>query len=290
MEITRKEIDAIRFYQGDVRRRNSEGKIIENSRQAGVYGIKKAYRTMNCLMFDDINNEQERIAEENGELEPKILIEIETVIEVFCDIYRVMCKYVSNKSDVKKGIVYRTERGCSIEALKKGYTNSYMSTSQKEIPANYFRKKRELIILNIEYFPNIPHVVFREILGDEYLHKEQQEVLFPPFLEIELEQEKLSQKEKMYRDIDGKPPCAKYNVKIKNIRKVNTEAESDERKSLNSERNTSAARILQKLIQKEKLRDDEKGEYINWKRDVRAVVWKEVKKIEKQYFHIEEIV
>ena len=90
MEITTKEKDAIRFYQGDIRQRDSKGNLIEKSKRSGFYGIEGAYRTMNCLMFDGIKNEEERIAEGNGKLEPAIFEEIEKVIEVYCDIYRAM--------------------------------------------------------------------------------------------------------------------------------------------------------------------------------------------------------
>lgn len=284
MKITTKEKDAIRFYQGDIRERDSKGNLIDKSNRSGFYGIEGAYRTMNCLMFDGIKNEEERIAEGNGKLEPVIFEEIEKVIEVYCDIYRAMCKYASGMTDVKKKMVYRTERGCSIEALKKGTTCSFMSTSQERIPGKFFRKKKELTILDILYPTNVPHIDFQEVLGDEYLFKNQKEVLFPPFLNIELEKIELSQEEKEYKDIDNKPPHAKYIVSIKEIKRRNQEIESKNAKSLGKERNVFASQVLQKLINKEKISNKEKEEYSTWKKDVRAVIWKEFKKIEEQYY------
>lgn len=158
-----------------------------------------------------------------------------------------------------------------------------MSTSQERIPGKFFRKKRELTILDILYPTNVPHIDFQEVLGDEYLFKNQKEVLFPPFLNIELEKIELSQEEKEYKDIDNKPPHAKYIVSIKEIRR-NQETESKNAKSLGKERNVFASQVLQKLINKEKISNKEKEKYLIWKKDVRAAIWKEFKKIEEQYY------
>ena len=289
MEITRKEKDAIRFYQGDIRKRDADGNLIENSKQPGFYGIEGAYRTMNCLMFDGVKNEEDRITEGNGKLEPVLFEEIDKVIEIYCDIYRAMCKYAVGINNMKKKIVYRTERGCTIEELKKGSTCSFMSTSQERIVEEFFRKKKELTILEIIYPQNVPHIDFLQILGDEYLFKQQKEVLLPPFLDIELEEAELGEAEKGYRDIDNKPPCTKYIVYIKGIRKRNPETESKQRKPLDKERNLLSSQILQKLINREEISEEEKEIYLIWKKDVQGVIWQELKKIREQYYGPETI-
>ena len=281
--LTSREIDAIRFYQGDIRKRAENGQILENEKMEGFYGIPSAYRTMNCLMFEGIENEEERIKEGNGKIVADLFLEIEKVIEVYCDIYRAMCKTVIGLDDTKKQLVYRTERGISMGELKKGYTVSFTSTSKVNKPEEFLCKKVDLTLLDIVFPLNVPHLDFQEILGKDYLFEQQEEVLLPPFLEIELEELELTKEEKQYRDANGCLPHAKYLVLIKGIQNRNFEAESKERKALTLERNQKSVEILKKLISKEKLTEAEKEEYCLWKKDVRSIIWNKFQVIRQQY-------
>lgn len=286
--LTNKEIDAIRFYEGDLRKRDKNGQILNNENHEGFYGTPSAYSTMNCLMFDGISNEQERIKEKNGKLVSALFCEINKVIEVYCDIYRAMCKSGCELRSEKKRLVYRTERTVSVEELKKGYTCSFTSTSKEDKPENFLKKKSGLTLLNLLLSPGIPCLDFQKVLEKDYLFKKQKEILLPPFLEIELEEMELTEREKEYRDIDNHPPCAKYLVLVKGFKSRNPEAESEKRKPLTAERNQRAAELLEKLIKKECLTKAEEEEYCLWKKDVRAVVWKEFQTIRKLYFVDEE--
>ena len=95
--LTEKEKDSIRFYQGDIRRRAEDGSLSNSLTAAGFYGIPSAYKTMNCLMFDGIANEKERIAEGTAALNPEVFREIEDVVDVFCDIFQAMYKCRNRK-------------------------------------------------------------------------------------------------------------------------------------------------------------------------------------------------
>lgn len=280
---TLREIDAIRFYQGDIRKRAENGQILENEKIEGFYGIPSAYRTMNCLIFRGIENEEERIKEGNGKLVPELFLEIEKVIEVYCDIYHAMCKSVSGLESTNKHRVYRTERGISVEELKKGCTVSFTSTSKVNKPEKFLCKKVDLTLLYFEFPLNVPHLDFQEVLGKDYLFAQQEEVLLPPFLEIELEELELTKEEKQYRDANGRMPHAKYLVLIKGIQKRNFEFESEERKTLTLERNQKSVEILKKLINNEKLTEAEKKEYCLWKEDFRAIIWNKFQIINQQY-------
>lgn len=281
--LTLKEIDAIRYYQGDIRKRNKDGQIVENEKEEGFFGTPSAYRTMNCLMFDGTINEENRIAERNGKLVPELFLEIEKIIEVYCDMYRAMCKYVSKVTNDKKLFTYRTDRKISVEEMKKGYTMSFTSTSRNDTPEEFLQRKVGLILLNFVFSQKIPHLDFHQILKGEYLFEEQDEVLLPPFLKIELEKMELTEKEKQYRDVNGQPPCAKYLVEVKGIRSQNLEAGSGKRKALTSERNQKSAQILKKMVNKEIVTEEEKQEYCLWKEDIRAIIWKRFKTIEQEY-------
>lgn len=281
--LSTKEIDAIRFYQGDVRKRDEKGKILENTTNDGIYGIHSAYRTINCLMFDGVENEKERIKEKNGALAPELFREIDKVIEIYCDIFRAMCKCVAeSKSKITK-LVYRTERSVSVEELKKGYTVSFTSTSKENKPEDFLKKKSGLVLMNIVIPPDIPYLDFEQILGDEYQYRQQKEVLLPPYLKIELEEMELSEEEKAYRDVDGKPPKAKYLVLIKGFRNKSEEKDNITREPLKQECNIRAAEILEKLINQQPLTNQEKEIYCSWKRDVREIIWNAFMDIRKEY-------
>lgn len=281
--LTTKEIDAIRFYQGDIRKRDENGLISGNEKNGGFYGIPSAYRTMNCLMFDGIRNEEERIKERNGKLVPELYLEIGKVIEVYCDIYRAMCKSVSGMNETREKIVYRTDRGISVEELKKGYTISFTSTSKEDKPEDFLKKKVDLTLLNIVFSSELPHLDFQEALGGDYLFEHQKEILLPPFLEIDIEELELTEREREYRDANNQPPRAKYLILVRGIRSQNPEAASDEREILTTERNQKSAKTLEKLMKKEPLTMSEVEEYGLWKKDFRAVIWKEFQRIQQQY-------
>lgn len=281
--LTLKEIDAVRYYQGDIRKRDKNDQIVKDEIQEGFWGIPSAYLTMNCLMFDGVINEQNRILEGNGKIVPELLLEIEKIIEVFCDIYRAMCKYVSELESDKKMLTFRTDRKVSVEEMKKGYTVSFVSTSKNAIPEEFFQRKTELVLLNFAFPQKIPHLDFSKILKEDYLFKEQEEVLLPPFLKIELEKMELTEREKLYCDINGQSPCAKYFAEVKGIGGRNLEDEEQKRKILDSGRNRRSAEILKKMINREIVTEEEKQEYSLWKRNFQWIVWRRFKIIEKEY-------
>lgn len=280
--ITQKEIDAIRFYQGDVWKRNINGKIMKKEQQEGFWGIQGAYQTMNCLMFEGCDNEKERIQEGNKELVPNIFLEIDKVVEIYCDIYRAMCK--KNDYSRENRCVYRTDRGVSVEELKKGYTISFMSTFSEidKDPEKFFQKKRELVILLIKIPSGIPCLDLNEILGKDNRYAKQGEVLLPPFLKISYEELELTEAEKQYRDADNKPPKAKYLIVVKKLLESKPECLKGKADDLTEERNKEAAEILTKLINKEYLEKWEEEMYCQWKRDFRRLIWEKFEKIRCQ--------
>ena len=70
--VTKKELDMLRFYGGDIRKRTEEGKLLiinssENSKDPKdlLWRDKDAYRTLDALLFDGYENEKERIFQEH---------------------------------------------------------------------------------------------------------------------------------------------------------------------------------------------------------------------------------
>lgn len=267
--VTKKEVDSIRFYQGDIRKRTENGNFSEQVKEKGFWGIPKAYKTMNSLLFRGINNEIIRIDEKEGSLNPEILLEIEKVNEVFCDIFRVMCKCLRIKKEENKSIiVYRADRGISVREMKEiGQTISFTSTSKKISSVKDFTKKKELILLEFLLHSSIPYLDFEEILGDHYLFSSQKEILLPPFLKIRLNEEKLSKKECEYE--------GKYIVNVGNICLPTQSLGIQERelklKKLIEEKEFMAD-ILEKLNKKRMIDKSKIERYEAWKKIFREIV------------------
>lgn len=281
---TTKEIDAVRFYQGDTRRRMEDGRLSDKEMNKGFFGTQHAYRTMNCLMYDGIDNEIERFTENNNCLNSELFQKVDKIIEVFCDIYRAMCKNVINNANAKNILVYRAERGVSIRELKKGYTISFTSTSKENQPEEFLLKKIDLTLLEIVFDAKLPHLDFEEILGKDYYYKEQREILLPPFLKIDLKEMELTKDEQRYKDANGHPPCAKYLVWVKNEQSAYAGQVVCQESPLTVERNEKSAKTLEKIVRKEHLTNREIEEYSKWKSDVRAVIWNNFQQIHSEYF------
>ena len=290
--LTQKEIDAIRFYQGDIRKRAKDGTFLEGMVETDFYGIKSAYRTMNCLMFDGIGNEEERIAEGTTNLNPQIFLEIEKVVEVFCDIFGAMCKYRSElDKDVscqkKYHTVYRTDRGISIQEMKKlGRTISFISTSKENAFNEYFCKKRGLSLLEIVVSPNIPYLDFEQILGTDYYYANQREVLLPPFLNISLHEGKFTDKEREYKDADGNPPQGKYILVLEGLDLGEGTAQNQDISPTMGELAEDKERIaviLKKMIEQSVITEQEKEHYCQWKKRFRKIILARFRDIENTY-------
>ena len=281
--ITLKERDAIRFYSGDIRKRDLDGQISESEYSEGFEGIRSAYKTMNCLMFPGIDNEMERIREKKGRLSPLIILEAERTLQIFCDIYRAMYKFSASQMDKKLKKVYRTDRGVSIEELKKGITVSFTSTSLHNNPEAFLLHKSELTFLEILVPPSIPHLDFSGVLGEEYLFSDQKEILLPPFQEVTLAEMELSEQEKTYRDVDGNPPKAKFFVTVDDRCFAREESGNKIEKNLSHARNVEAAGILERMIQGEELNQQEVETYCGWKKDFRGIVAREFQKIKNEF-------
>lgn len=273
---TDKEIDAIRYYQGDVRKRMEDGSLSKDEKAVGFWGIHKAYKTMNCLMFRGIDNEVARTEEKEESLNPEIFWEIEKVKEVFCDIFRVICRHSRFYDSQKCDVVYRTERGVSIrEVREQGHTISFTSTSKTNNVAEYFKKKKQLTLLEFSLHSGIPCVDLEEVLGDSNLHSDQKEILLPPFLSVSLQEGELTEEERKYEDAEGKPPCGKYIATVGDICLPTLKWRKQDmstKMQLLIEGKDSAADILSRLKKKEYISDDEVERYSIWKRLFREII------------------
>lgn len=133
----RKDIDMLRFYGGDIHQKNKEGEyVITNNlvnpknKEDVLWGDRDAYRTLNALLFDGIENEKERIYKEKRKLNPVFIELIENTLEIYRGIFAVMCRKKGNQLSVSK--VKRVDRKASLMAYLKGHTESFVSCTNGE--------------------------------------------------------------------------------------------------------------------------------------------------------------
>lgn len=278
-KISTKELDSIRFYQGDVRKRKADGSLSDEL-QEGFWGQRSAYKTMNCLMFPGIDNEMERIREKNAVLIPQLLMEVDLIVEMYCDIFRAMCKCRDNSHETMYRKTYRTERGISAEELKKGYTVSFTSTSKSSSPEEFLKEKSGLTLLEILIPANVPQLDFEEIFCDDNLFPQQREIMLPPFLKIQMEELSLCETEKAYRDVDGNPPKGKYLVEITDEMDFTEISKEDSLGiQMTEAENKEAADFLEKLTQGMDISEEEVRKYCGWKAAFRNKIKKEFSRI-----------
>lgn len=286
--LTQKEIKAIRFYEGDVRKQDGESGELEE----GFWGIPYVYKTMNCLLYDGLENEKERITEDIDKFRPEVFLEIEKIVDIFCDIFRAMYKslevFEKSESNRKTFLtVYRTERAASVKEMKRlKRTLSFTSTSKESRPEQFFCHKRGLTLLEILLPPCIPCLDFEKVLGESYYYANQREILLPPFLKISLCEGKLTEEEKGYKDAEGNPPRGKYIVVIEGIELQEKggfwQEEIPELDELVKDKEVIVG-ILKKFVKEKELSGNEIKQYNLWKRKFKRIIMAKFEDIEKEW-------
>ena len=202
----RKDIDMLRFYGGDIHQKNKEGEyVITNNlvnpknKEDVLWGDRDAYRTLNALLFEGIENEKERIYKEKRKLNPVFIELIENTLEIYRGIFAVMCRKKGNQLSVSK--VKRVDRKASLMAYLKGHTESFVSCTNGEYD-DEFASKNNIILLEIESLENTPYVDYQQVITmQEYCNYDEKEVLFPPFLSLNVSEIELTTKV-IYKQLD----------------------------------------------------------------------------------------
>ena len=127
----------------------------------------------------------------------------------------------------------------------------------------------QIILLEIETSENSLYGDYQQALGAEYAKWDEQEVLFPPFLPLTMEEMELSKREKLsIHDMHGNSPCGKYLLKLREFpdyRKIITCSQEKLLEKLFSGKK-EAATCLQKMNSGQW--DEDFQEYINWKKNL----------------------
>ena len=207
------EILSLMFYQGaDI---TAEDFSVKPDLK-DFYQVKNAYEGLNMLLFPGTENERARLIAESRTVDPLLLDHVDEILQVYDDLYTAMCKYTYDGGNDFVIHTWRYDRAQSLQILQNGETGSFFSTSVVKKTSDYFKMKRGLLILEIEASPETVHLSTNDILGPKSKYPEENEILFPPYSGVVLEQLELTNEELTYEDQDSKPPVGKYKIRISN--------------------------------------------------------------------------
>lgn len=208
ISITQQEKNSILFYQ------NAVGEIVLTEHEMHLksfYSTENAYEGINTLLFPGIENETARVIHEKRRLPVALLDNINALLDVYCNLYSVMCKYTkANSHDVL--YTYRVDRMNSLQFLEKGQTCSFLSTSRNSVYNEDFSKKDGTLLLEVEASASIEHIDVNAVLGEDSKYPNEQEILFAPFLYLRLEPMELTEGEQGLLDKNHEPPKKKAKI------------------------------------------------------------------------------
>ncbi|MBO5474580.1 MAG: hypothetical protein J6A08_12480 [Lachnospiraceae bacterium] len=285
---TKAELNSVLFYQGAVEYIElniTEADLVE------FYRVTNAYEVINMLLFPGVTNEESRIGVEQRSIPFVLLDNVPELLSVYCNLYSAMCKYAYCHTWEENAITYRYDRMNTLDFLRNGKTCSFLSTSleQKGATDEEFKKKNGILILEVEASKGVVYLNVNEISGEKSKYPEEKEILFPPFLQIDMEEVELTNEEKQYRDINDESPKAKYKIVIKNNcmeKDEDIDKRVDQQKLygeiLEEESVEAAKEVWEKLRNHEMLQEDVVKKYQEWKEKIQLYLDIRFRQIHRQ--------
>lgn len=163
---TKDEKDYLRWYTGDTRERTAEGYLISSYTQKSA----SQYKLVNMLLYEGMENECERLKDNNGYL--PIIKDINDVLSLY-EVLINIAKHIKCETMV----LYRIERQRAIDFMKqKNFKSSFLSCS-KDKPCAKFEYKNDGRIIKFELKDAYVIDVY-EVLKNEYEKNDEKEVFF----------------------------------------------------------------------------------------------------------------
>lgn len=206
------EKNSLHYYQG---KQSIDHIILSGAKQSlqDFYSVNNAYEVLNTLLYPGLSNERVRIIDEQRILNPILLDNMLETLKQYEYIASAIYKYtymIENCTGIK---VNRFDREDSIRVLESGSNCALMSATMAP-DLEYFHSKSGLVIEKIDAPAYIEHINMNEVLGWDNELSHEEEILFPPFMKVRLEQTDLDEEEKTYLDCKGDPPSRKYLLHI----------------------------------------------------------------------------
>lgn len=149
-------------------------------------------------------------------MDPDILNNMNELLDVYCNLYSAICKYTYL---IKKrtAYTYRDDRRYTYLHMKTHkFNESFLSaTLNEKKQVNLFQEKEDLTFFEFKVDQSIEYLDINEVLGEMSKYPDEREILFPPFMNLELKRMELTPDERIMRGIRNKPPYGKYLVVFK---------------------------------------------------------------------------
>lgn len=197
--LTPDEMRAVKYYEGDTSPWEPDDPF---------YGDKKAYCTLNCIMFDGLRSELLRV-NEGKRLNPAAYDDIPRLTGILRALHSAADK---GRLETPR-TAYRVERRTDFEACREaGHLLAFTSTALDGfLPA--YGDKHSLVLMTFHIPAQTPCIRFAEQL-DRYLKYSETELLLPPMLPIRCTERALTDADRLITDMNGDPPAAAYDVTV----------------------------------------------------------------------------
>lgn len=284
--ITDHEIAALCLYEG----------CGGNRRASAFYQNPNMYQTLNLIMMCGLTGEEARICQEGQNPDGCYIREWKETLEIMTDIVTAQGKYMKYRREYEKSacgkqrvnVVYRVDRQANYDLMHSlNRTFAFMSTSKAEFLKGIADSKKELVLLELTYGNiNSLYIDYEEVLKDDYVYINEQEILFPPFLELKDVQEcELTEDEKKIFESGRENKVRKYKVYLGGF--MYQEEIPDEQgliKRLNQNKEMAASVLDRMRMQRTIKLEDEKLEiYTQWKHDFQQLAWNRFSNIFRAY-------
>lgn len=180
-EARRRRGDALRFYMG--------GMTGQDTALDPMFGVQNARNTIDCILSAGVEKETESV-KEGKNLVPDILDYAPSLLKMIKDL---SCLFAASSMRGKcpERFVYRAEHVNGLESLlKRGLSTALTLTSKGCNLPDDLRGKDGTVLLRYHIPENFPYIDVEESLGKENTPANDNEVLLPPFLQLEIHREK----------------------------------------------------------------------------------------------------
>ena len=267
--ITNEELDAIRFYIGD----------IELAKKNVYRGGDKAYQTINALLNYGYRNEIDK-AKEGKIVELYDSDHLKSYLKLIILVFSASLKYRNIIKDKDKYMSsYRVDRASSLDEFinNNNTIEGFFSTCKYGLLPQYAHTKKDIVLLEVIRDSKTPYIDYQDLLGVNYSKPEEAEILIPfgtcishaknvPLTNVE--------KEKYY-DLNGNMPRGKWIIKLTegNYDLLDENIEEEYYNYICNEQVVSKIiKTMKKLTLSKRLNKDEKEFYTEWKKKLIAYI------------------
>ena len=261
--ITDQEIKSLLAYQGAIQ-----------LKEVPIYNYPKTYEIINMLLFPGVENERVRISEEERKIDESKLDYMEEILRIYQNLYSAICKYTYSQTEMHRMVTYRDDRELTYLGMQDGENDTFLSTTLKtgryETP---FQNKVRLFLMDFAVEGQTEYLEMNKVLEGRSAFPDEEEILFPPFLQVVTELMPLTEQEQHLKGYGKEPVAGKCKVILKgsNITPKKL-SEADEKylrelhnKIVDPKKIRNAKMIWTKLKSKQSLGTQKVRDYVEWK-------------------------